>query len=106
MPEVTQLDRIERAVTRLAQRVDLLLSLARAQLAEQADMAVSLDDITQHVTEIESVDQSAIELLKKLADKVGSLEPTQEAIDALAARIRTSAEALAAAVTANTPAAG
>lgn len=104
MPE-SQLDRMERTVQRISQRVDLLISLARSQLSELFNMATSLDSITEQVTAIETVDQSIITLVKQLADMVAELKPNQEAIDALAARLRTSAEAVAKAVTDNTPAA-
>jgi len=99
----TQLDRIERALQRVEAKLATLTTLERAQLSEQLDMALSLDDITQKVTTIETVDQSAVTLIQQLAEMVRNLQPTQDAINALAGRLDASATALAAAVTANTP---
>lgn len=100
----TQLDRIEARLTRVELKLDNVTNLARAQLSEQFTMAASLDGITAQVTNIETVDQSAIVLIQQLATLVAQLTPTQEAIDALAGRLQASASALAAAVVANTPA--
>lgn len=104
MPEPTLSDIMARLV-RVEQKVDNITALARAQLSEQFTMATSLDGIQAQVTNIESVDQSAVTLIEQLADLVRSTQPTQEAIDALANRLQASASALATAITANTPSA-
>lgn len=103
MPETTQLDRIESRLTRLEQKIDTIIALSRAELQEQFLMAANLDSITATVTNIETVDESAVTLIQQLAELVRSTQPTQEAIDALAARLSASASALATAITANTP---
>jgi hypothetical protein len=101
----TQLDRIEARIAHLERLINLVVSVTRTQLQEQLTMASQLDDLTNQVSLIESVDQSAVTLLQQLSQIISNTEPTQAAIDNLAARVNASATALAAAVTANTPAA-
>lgn len=103
MPEVTQLDRIEARQARIEQKIDTIIALARAQLSEEFLMATNLDTLTARVTELETVDESAIALIKGLADEIRSTAPDRAALDALADRIGSASTALAAAVTANTP---
>ena len=66
---------------------------------------VTLADVQTEVTALADVDKSAIALISGLAAQVKNLQPTQEAIDALANSIESEKENLAAAVVANTPAA-
>lgn len=103
MPDQSQLDRIEGRFSRLEAKLDVVLSLSRSQLSEAFLMSINLDALTAKVTQIETVDQSALTLLQALADEVRATPATQSAIDALATRIDQSAAALAAAVVANTP---
>jgi len=62
-----------------------------------------LSTIKAEVSELHDVVQSAVTLINGLADEIRNLEPTQEAIDALAAQIDAQAQELAAAVADNTP---
>ena len=65
----------------------------------------TLTDLQNEVTAEDTVVDSAIALLTGLAAQVKALTPDQAAIDALAADITAKTSSLAAAVTANTPAA-
>lgn len=64
----------------------------------------TLADIQAKVAAEKTVIDSAIVLLKGLADKVAALEPNQAAIDQLAADIQAQTDSLSSAVTENTPA--
>jgi peptidoglycan hydrolase CwlO-like protein len=66
-------------------------------------MGSSLDSLQSAVAAESTVIDSAVQLIQGLAAQVAALQPTQEAIDALAANIKAKSDALAAAVTANTP---
>lgn len=82
------------------------------QLIEKVDtMSQSLDTLTTEVTEAKDVMGSALVLITGLAAKVAEIQAqlalqsvSNDALDALAADLDTSANALAAAVVANTPA--
>lgn len=100
-----QLDRIEGLIGRLVQELRSLSTLMRATLSEVLNMAINFDVLTEKVTELQTVGQSAIELLGQLSTIIRDTQPTQEAITALADRLDASKQELAAAVVANTPAA-
>jgi DNA repair exonuclease SbcCD ATPase subunit len=99
----TQLDRIEGRLKRIEQQIQNLSALTRATLSEVLNMAINFDTLTAKVSELETVNQSAIELLGQLATIIRSTQPTQEAINALADRLDADKQELASAVTANTP---
>lgn len=63
----------------------------------------TLQDLQNAVTAEDSVIDSAITLIKGLADQIAGLSLDQAAIDALATDVRAKADALSAAVVANTP---
>lgn len=63
-----------------------------------------LNDLQAAVAEEDTVIDSAIALIEGLAAQVAALQPTQAAIDALAADIKTKKDALAASLVKNTPA--
>ena len=92
-------------------KLDWILGELMALRKEIAHMTVNLDALTQAVTDEETVEASAIALLTGLAAQVAALKTastdpaTQAAIDALAAKILADKQAMADAVTANTPAA-
>lgn len=65
----------------------------------------TLKDVQDEVAAQKTVTDSAIALLNGLAAQVAALAPDQAAIDKLAADIKAQTDALAAAVTADTPAA-
>lgn len=106
MPEVTQLDRIESRLARCEQKLDTNLSLSRALLSEEFLMATNLDTITQEVAQTGDAEQAAIVLLTQLHDLLVAAGTDQAKLDDLALSLRTKKEALAAAIVANTPAAG
>jgi hypothetical protein len=118
----TQLDRIEHALSALSASVTNLTQLVRTDLSQELQMANVLDSITAQVTALSTevaaettVNQSAITLLNGLSTQIAALaanaaDPAQVAqvasqLTALASSIHTNAADLAAAVTANTPAA-
>jgi hypothetical protein len=78
-------------------------SLLAALVQGEQLMSSQLDTLTAEVTQVETVDQSAIVLIKGLADQIAALKNDPAAIQALSDRLKASSEALAAAVTANTP---
>lgn len=65
----------------------------------------TLKDVQDAVAAEKTVTDSAVALLNGLAAQVAALTPDQAAIDQLAADIKAQTDALAAAVTADTPAA-
>lgn len=67
-------------------------------------MGAQLDALQAAVAKNTSAENSAIELIKGLAQQIKDLQPDQAAIDALAAEVNAKADALAAAVTENTTA--
>ena len=108
----TQLDRIEAMLVAIQHRIDRAVLEDRKQDAMLATlitqgeiMSQEMDSLAAQVEQTLTVEQSAIVLIQGIAaqlqdaagDKTKSLE--------LAAKLKTSADALAAAVTANTPAA-
>jgi ABC-type transporter Mla MlaB component len=72
----------------------------------QGEQTVSaeLDALTAQVQQVQQVDQSAIALINGLADQIKALANDPAAINALADQLKQQTDALAAAVTANTPA--
>lgn len=83
----SQLDRIEQAITR-----------------QGATMSKELDDLKAEVERNSSVDASALALIKGLADQITAAADNPRAVRLLADQLRAQNDALAAAVTANTPA--
>lgn len=63
----------------------------------------TLDELKALVEQENSVIDSAITLLNGLSEKIAALTPDQAAIDALATEVKAKSDALAAAITANTP---
>ena len=68
-------------------------------------MATDLTALTAQVTENEDVEASAVQLLSNLSALLVAAKNDPVAIQALADSLKTSGDALAAAVVANTPAA-
>jgi hypothetical protein len=68
-------------------------------------LADSLAALSQQVTETTSVEASAVTLIQGLSAQLTEVANDPAAVTALAAKLKTSADALAAAITANTPAA-
>jgi hypothetical protein len=84
-------------------QVDLILANQRAILAQGVKIMATVDDIQADVTAEDTVIDSAVVLLKGLADalKAAGTDPTKLA--ALHTDITTKTQALAAAVAVNTP---
>lgn len=90
------------AIKRIEAKLDRLTSL----IIEQGNKTMAdITALTAQVTQSTTVEQSAITLIQGIAAELANIQPTQAAIDALTAQLNTSATALAAAVSANTPAA-
>jgi hypothetical protein len=90
-----QLDRIERR----------LIELTKTEIK----MAIDLTKLTAEVTNNTTVEASVVALLQQLTAIIKAIPPstdptTQAALDQLTATLATNDQALAAAVTANTPA--
>lgn len=65
----------------------------------------AIDDLTAQVTENTTVEGSAVQLLNNLSAIIAANASNPAALAALSTQLKTSADALAAAITANTPAA-
>lgn len=77
-----------------------------ANLETQGTKTMSaLDDLTTQVTANTTVEQSAITLIQGIAAQLAAAATDPAKISALSSQLKTSADALAAAITANTPAA-
>jgi hypothetical protein len=86
------------------QQTNVLLSRL---LNQEKNVMSALDDLTAQVTANTSAEQSAVTLIQGLAAQIAAAVNTEDsaALESLAQQLNTSATALAAAVTANTPAA-
>lgn len=93
----------------LALFIALMIALANIfnQKAKEAQMAGELDTLAQQVATNTSAEQSAIDLLNNLHKLLSDALATQDIakVEAITAQLKTSADNLAAAVVANTPAA-
>lgn len=77
--------------------------LLKKILHNQTLIMQTLKDLQDAVAQEDTVVDSAITLIQGLAEQIAALKPDQAAIDALATDVKAKADALAAAVTANTP---
>lgn len=68
-------------------------------------MATSLERLITQVAETTAVEASAIALIRDLASRLSAIATDPVAVQALAEQLKISADALAAAIAANTPAA-
>ncbi len=94
----------------LSQKIDTLTSLVQQLLTQEHTMAISLTAITAEVANNTTVTASVVTLVQNLAAQIAAIPPstdptTQAALDALAATLTANDSSIAAAVTANTPAA-
>ena len=85
-------------------KLDAILATLAQLKQEEVTMSAELDALTAEVTNATTVEQSAIALIQGLAAKIESMKNDPAALSALAASLKTQDDALAAAVTANTPA--
>jgi len=86
-------------INRLASIESKLLSILQGVNA----MSAELDTLTTEVAEIKTVAASAVALIEGLSTQILALKNDPVALTALAAELDASSNALAAAVTANTP---
>ena len=84
-------------------RLKRVEDLLHRVVTTQENIMATLADLQAKVAAEDTVIQSVITLLGDLSARIAALEPNQAAIDALAADIDAETQALAAAVTANTP---
>jgi len=92
-PILARLDRIEAKVDSLTQKEE----------ARHMALQDELDALAAQVTENTNLENSAITLIQGLADQIANAADDPTEVAALSARLKSSAEALAAAITANTP---
>jgi len=104
---MSQLDRIEKKLDQLLLQMGLGIALDRAQLQEGEIIMSALDDLQAQVQKNTDVEDSAVTLIQgiaaQLAAAIAANDPAK--IQALQTQLAAHADALAAAVTANTPAA-
>jgi hypothetical protein len=86
-------------------KLDRILELLEKIYKREGIIMGDLDAITAQVAQNESVEQSAITLINSLASQIAGLINDPVALAALVTSMNASATALAAAITANTPAA-
>lgn len=85
-------------------RIDKILTALTALTQGANDMAANLDELTAEVERNTSVDQGAIALLEGLKAQLDAAGNDPAKLQALKDQLAASSDALAAAVTANTPA--
>ncbi len=93
----SQLDRIEA-------KLDAVLELLRLLLNQGEDTMADLTALQAQVAASVTVEQSAITLIQGLAAQIAAAGTDPAALAALVTQLNTSAAALGAAITANTPA--
>lgn len=89
----------------VGRKLDLIITMLDESKKREKQMASDLTALEAEVARNTEVDQSAILLLQGLAQKIEELKTDPAALQAFADSLRGSSDALAAAVTANTPAA-
>ena len=85
-------------------KLDKLILLVKEVLIKEKHMSIELDNLTAEVTEVNTVQQSAITLLEGLSAQIAAIKTDPIALQALADSLDSSSKALAAAIVANTPA--
>jgi hypothetical protein len=90
---------------RSERKLDLIVNLLRAVIAQGEKMSKEFDDLTAEVAAETTVEASAITLIQGFAAQLAAAGTDPVKLKALTASIKTSSDALAAAVVANTPAA-
>lgn len=110
MPDTTKLDRIEGRLAkmearlgRVEQRLTAVHALQRATLSEIFTMTPTMESVLAKVTELETTNDSAIELLGQLAQMIRDGAADQSAMLALADRIDADKSKMANAIVSNTP---
>ena len=96
-------DSLSEQLNRIEAKVDLVLDLDRQILVKENVMSAELDVLTAQVQKNTDVEESAIVLIKGLADQIATLKDDPVKLQALSDQLKGEADKLAAAVTANTP---
>lgn len=104
------LQEIQESQSRILATQYTILALLRSLTAKDTQMAIDLGTLTAEVTNNTNVTNSVVTLLNNLTAIIKAIPPssdpvTQAALDQLTATLTTNDQAVAAAVTANTPAA-
>jgi hypothetical protein len=86
-------------------KLDAILRILQDIQRKEVIILKEMDELETQVTGIESVDQSAVTLIQGIAAQLADAKTDPVKIQALSDRLNASATALAAAITANTPAA-
>jgi chromosome segregation ATPase len=94
----TQLDRLESKLDKLSEQEITIM-------AGVTDFKTAMQDLTNQVQANTDAENSAVQMIQKLADLIKTNAGDPAAVEALAAQLKSSADALGAAVTANTTAA-
>lgn len=89
----------------ILRRLARIETLGILHLYQGAEIMAELDDLETSVRAMTDAQASAVTLIKGLADRLTQASQDPKRIGALATQLRVSAEALAEAVVANTPAA-
>ena len=105
MAEQTQLDRIEALLVTIRLQNAQQTALLTALVAGGQLMSAEMDTLQAQVNETLTVEQSAITLIQGIAAQLADAAGDRARSLQLASTLRTSADALAAAVAANTTAA-
>ena len=91
---------IDEDIVRRLERIECKLNRI---ITEENEIMNDLTALTAQVAAQTTVETSAITLIQGLAAQIKAASGNQAAIDALTSQLQTSASALAAAITANTP---
>lgn len=94
--DTQRLDSIDRRLARIEKLLNFTVLM-------EVPMSKEMDDLEAQVTAITTAEQSAVALIKGLADQIAAAGTDKAKLAALTASLRTDADDLAAAVTANTP---
>jgi len=88
----------------LSAKLDSLIGMVRAVIEKEKIMSAQLDTLTTQVKTNTDAEASAILLLQGLSAQIAAIKTDPVAIQALSDELKASADNLAAAVVANTPA--
>lgn len=88
-----------------SKKLDEILQILQEIKNKEVIMSTELDALTVQVEQTMNVEQSAITLIQGIAQQLAEIKEDPAKVQALSDQLKTSADSLAAAITANTPAA-
>lgn len=94
----------EDTATTIQCKLDKVLSILQLLVKKGKEIVADLTELQQQVQENTQVEASAITLLNGLAQQIADLKDDPQALQALSDQLKSSGDALAAAIAANTPA--